>query len=111
MKARAAELADGPVTLINRFTVTGSAEEFERAFATTAAYFAEQPGFIDHNLLRQTDEPRSYVNVARWTDGASLRAAVTRPEFKRHALALRAVSTSDPKVFSVRLTTTAVDAG
>jgi len=92
-----------PVTLVNSFTVRGEAEEFERVFAETSAFFTEQPGFVDHVLLRQTDAPGSYVNLARWRDQAALRAAVSRPEFAPHAAALRALSTSVPKVFGVVL--------
>ncbi|GAB2862558.1 hypothetical protein GCM10022221_73040 [Actinocorallia aurea] len=89
-----------PVTLVNSFTVTGDAAEFEKVFAETSAFFAEQPGFVDHVLMRQTDEPGSYVNLARWQSAGALRAAVARPEFAPHAAALRGLSTSVPRVFT-----------
>lgn len=93
--------ADGPVTLLNSFTVSGPAEEFEKAFHDTSAYFAGQPGFIEHSLLKKLDEPGAYVNVARWTDQRSLRQAVAHPDFQSHEAALRALAVSNPKLFSV----------
>jgi len=90
------------VTLVNRFEVTGSVEEFEKAFHATSAYFADRPGFIDHRLLRSTQREGHYVNVARWRDERSLRAAVSRPDFAAHAQALRALATSEPEVFTSR---------
>lgn len=97
--------AGGPVTLLNSFTVSGPAEEFEKAFAETSAYFAGQPGFIEHSLLKKLDEPGAYVNVARWTDQRSLRQAVAQPEFQPHEAALRALATSNPRLFSVCFST------
>ncbi|BCM72037.1 MULTISPECIES: antibiotic biosynthesis monooxygenase [Streptomyces] len=99
-----------PVTLVNKFEVTGPAEQFEEAFAATSAFFAAQPGFIEHTLHRRLDEPASYVNIARWTDNASLRAAVARPEFQPHSAALRALAVSSPELFEVRLHAKAADA-
>ncbi|MEY9876209.1 uncharacterized protein YndB with AHSA1/START domain/quinol monooxygenase YgiN [Streptacidiphilus sp. MAP12-33] len=97
----------GPVTLVNRFTLTSSAEEFEAVFASTSAFFAEQPGFLEHTLHRRIDDPASYVNIARWADHASLRAAVARPEFAPHSAALRALAVSSPEIFSPLLRTVA----
>ncbi|WP_106396548.1 antibiotic biosynthesis monooxygenase [Actinocorallia populi] len=109
--ARFAEVVvrhSAPVTLLNRFTLNdlADAERFEEAFETTSAYFASQPGFIEHTLMKQTDEPGSYVNFARWESEAALRAAVSQPGFRPHAGALRALAVSDPKVYSPRFTTT-----
>lgn len=108
-QAQAAAASSGPVTLINYFMLTGPADEFEKAFAETAAFFAEQPGFLDHTLLRQLDEPNTYVNVARWSDQQALRLAVARPEFQPHSTALRELATSEPKLFSVRLEVAAAE--
>lgn len=99
--------AGGPVTLLNSFTVSGAAEEFEKAFHETSAYFATQPGFIEHSLLKKLDEPGAYVNVARWTDQRSLRQAVAQPDFQQHEAALRALAKSSPKLFSVCFSTEA----
>lgn len=91
------------VTLINRFTVHGDPTEFERAFAATSAFLTGQPGFVEHTLLRHGRDGDSYVNVARWTDAGALRAATGHPDFTEHALALRALATTDPQLFTPRL--------
>jgi deoxynogalonate / 12-deoxyaklanonic acid monooxygenase len=91
------------VTLINRFAVHGSAEEFERAFEAGSAFLVEQPGFVEHTLLRHGDDGQTYVNVARWTSATALRAATAHPDFAEHARALRALSTTDPQLYTPRL--------
>jgi heme-degrading monooxygenase HmoA len=88
------------VTFINRFTVTGPAEEFERLFDDTSAFFRDRPGFLSHRLLRHSEQPGSYVNIAEWADTESFRAAVTHPDFAPHAAALRTLSTSEPNLYT-----------
>lgn len=95
----------GRVTLVNTFTLSSSPEEFERAFASTAKFFAEQPGFLDHQLTRQVDEPEVYVNIARWQDEASLRSAVALPEFSEHVQALGALASSESRICADRVAT------
>lgn len=102
---------DPEVTFVNRFTVLGTAEEFEEVFARTSAFMARQPGFVRHNLLREVDDPAGYVNLAVWTDQASFQRAVCHPEFAPHAAALRALSRSVNGLFTARLSVTAADAG
>ncbi|MFF0885087.1 antibiotic biosynthesis monooxygenase family protein [Streptomyces sp. NPDC003456] len=88
------------VTFINRFTVTGPPDEFERLFEETSAFFRDRPGFLRHRLVRHTEQPGSYVNIAEWADAESFRAAVTHPDFAPHAAALRALSTSVPHLYA-----------
>ncbi|MGW0737858.1 antibiotic biosynthesis monooxygenase family protein [Streptomyces sp. NPDC002851] len=95
------------ITFINRFHVTGDAEEFEKVFDATSAYFAAQPGFIQHRLLRHLDEPHLYVNVAEWRDEESFRTALAQPEFAGHRAALRELSSSDPNLYTTLLERTA----
>lgn len=87
------------IVFVNRFTVHGSADEFERAFADTAEFFAECPGFLSYRLVRSTGDPRTYVNIAEWDDPSALRAATERPPFQAHAQRLRALATSEPQFF------------
>ncbi|MCS0602257.1 antibiotic biosynthesis monooxygenase [Streptomyces sp. LP11] len=88
------------ITLINRFEVTGSTAEFERAFAATSAFFASRPGFVRHRLLRHLDRPGHYVNVADWEDETSFHQALRQKEFAAHRAALRALSDSDPELYT-----------
>ncbi|MFD7627296.1 antibiotic biosynthesis monooxygenase family protein [Streptomyces sp. NPDC059851] len=87
------------ITFINRFTVTGPTEEFERAFDETSLFFTGQPGFIRHRLMRHTDDPHTYANLAEWEDEESFRKALQQPEFAAHRAALKALSTSDPNLY------------
>ncbi|MET9522011.1 antibiotic biosynthesis monooxygenase family protein [Streptomyces coeruleorubidus] len=103
------DAGSGSVTFVNRFTLSGSAEDFEAAFAETAEFLCRRPGFRWHALLVPADTgPGSadagpqYVNIAVWDDEASFRAAVAHPEFPAHAAALRALSTSEPTLYRHR---------
>ncbi|MBZ4319369.1 antibiotic biosynthesis monooxygenase family protein [Streptomyces huiliensis] len=87
------------ITFVNRFQVHGSTEEFERAFDETSAFFAAQPGFLRHRLVRHADLPGAYVNVAEWESREHFDAALKQPAFVPHATALRALATSEPNVY------------
>ncbi|MEU3838543.1 antibiotic biosynthesis monooxygenase family protein [Streptomyces sp. NPDC028635] len=89
------------ITFINRFTVTGPPEEFERAFERTSAFFGTRPGFVRHRLLKHADDPATYVNVAEWQDRDSFEQAVRHPDFAAHRAALRALSTGEPGIYTV----------
>ncbi|MGP4001265.1 antibiotic biosynthesis monooxygenase family protein [Streptomyces sp. 8N706] len=88
------------ITFINRFDVTGSPAEFEQAFDRTSAFFAAQPGFLRHRLLHHVEESGRYVNVADWEDEQSFRRALEQPEFAAHRTALRALSSSEPGLYT-----------
>lgn len=88
------------IIFINRFTVTGPTEEFERAFDETSVFFTAQPGFIRHRLMRHTDDPNAYANVAEWEDEQSFRRALQQPGFAAHRAELQALSTSDPNLYT-----------
>ncbi|MFF6905510.1 antibiotic biosynthesis monooxygenase family protein [Streptomyces sp. NPDC012389] len=98
----------GPVTFVNRFTLVGSAAEFEAAFAETAEFLCRRPGFRSHSLLvpatddGAADGSRSYVNIAVWDDEACFRSALAHPEFPAHAKTLRALATSEPALYRAR---------
>ncbi len=83
--------------IVNRFTTTGPAAEFERAFAGVSEILAAQPGFIWHRLVRSHADPALYINVAEWADGAAFERAVAAPELRDRFKALRALASSDPQ--------------
>lgn len=97
----AAVTEDEGIVFVNRFTVQAEPQYFERVFAETSEYFARQPGFLRHTLIRQVDQAGAYVNIAQWRDEPSLRRAVAHPDFTPHAQALRAISSSDPHIYLV----------
>ncbi|MGW4233270.1 antibiotic biosynthesis monooxygenase [Streptomyces sp. NBC_01102] len=88
------------ITFINRFEVTGPIEEFEAAFEETSAFFAAQPGFVGHRMLKHLNAPGRYVNVADWTDEESFRRALGRPEFAVHRTALQKLGSSEPNIYT-----------
>lgn len=96
-RLRSQLLAAGParggamVTLVNRFTVTGDAGEFERAFAPHAEYMRRQPGFVRYQLIRQLGEPGVYLNLGEWSDADSYRRVAGSEEFRTHARAMSAL--------------------
>jgi heme-degrading monooxygenase HmoA len=90
------------VTFVNRFTLQAPPDEFERLFAETARFMAEQPGFIGFSLMRHLERADQYVNIAHWTDVESFRRAVSQPEFRPHAEALRAISRSESDLYLPR---------
>ncbi|MGW6603264.1 antibiotic biosynthesis monooxygenase family protein [Streptomyces sp. NPDC055036] len=90
----------GTVVFVNQFTVHGPTVEFERTFADTAAFLRRRPGLLEYTLLRHTERPGSYLNIARWQDEESFRRAVGQPEFRPHAEALRALCVSEPNLYA-----------
>ncbi|MCE7081094.1 antibiotic biosynthesis monooxygenase [Streptomyces sp. ST2-7A] len=90
------------ITFVNRFTVHGSPEEFERAFADTSAFMVRQPGFLEHTLVRRLGREDQYINIASWTDEESFRAALRQDGFAPHAAALRALSRSENALYRTR---------
>lgn len=101
-------MSDGPhgttdaVTFINRFTVHGSPEEFERTFRLSCVFMAEQDGYLGNTLLRHLDDEHQYVNIARWRDVQDFRQAVTHPSFDSHRGALRALAVGEPGLYRPR---------
>ncbi|GGJ96451.1 hypothetical protein GCM10010123_28020 [Pilimelia anulata] len=72
-------------------------------FAEVAVFMSGRPGCLGYTLSRATDAEDRYVNIARWTDAAALRAAVAHPDFAGHVGALRAVAVSESRLYADRL--------
>ncbi|HEY3528186.1 MAG TPA: antibiotic biosynthesis monooxygenase family protein [Nocardioides sp.] len=75
----------GPVTLINSFRVPPDRDEaFHALWERTSHYFTRQPGFLSLRLHRAVSDDAAYrwVNVARWDNEASFRAAHATTEFR-----------------------------
>ncbi len=84
------------LVFVNRFSVSGSLSEFERAFGATSEFMRHQDGFLQHRLVRSIQLPERYVNIAEWEDEASFQSAIRHPSFGRHASALRMLAKSEP---------------
>lgn len=91
------------VTLINKFTVKGNFDEFERIWAESADFMRSQKGFIGFKLHRSLSRPDVYVNVALWESPDDHRRVLASAEFGEHVKQLAAVAEPDPDLYSVVL--------
>lgn len=70
------------VIKINAITVApDSGDELARRFAARAGAVDNQPGFEGFELLRPTDERRTWLVVTRWRDEASFQSWASSPAF------------------------------
>lgn len=84
------------LVFINRFSVHGNAEDFERAFQASSEFMCRQPGFLRHRLVRSSRLPERYVNIAEWENAASFQRATEHPDFASHVRELRELASSEP---------------
>jgi heme-degrading monooxygenase HmoA len=93
--------SDGPIVLINKFTVPP--DRLERAievWAEDAAFMQRQPGFTSTQLHRGAAGSSTLVNVAVWESAAALRKAFTQPEFQARVSQYPDGTTTSPHVFT-----------
>jgi long-chain acyl-CoA synthetase len=84
------------VTLVNKFTVTGQPEEFEKIWAASSDFMREQPGFISFRLVRSLRDRQVYVNIAEWKDAESHQQVMRGTAFQKHIAELGAVARPEP---------------
>jgi heme-degrading monooxygenase HmoA len=91
---------DGPVVLINQFTVAPEeADRFLEVWAADAAFMKGQPGFICTQLHRGTAGSGTFVNVAVWESARALGQAFRSPEFQARAARYPEGAVAAPHVF------------
>lgn len=91
---------DGPIVLVNLFTVDQADEAaLLKAWAHDADFMKAQPGYISTQLHRGIAGSSTYVNYAIWQDVASFRAAFTNPEFQRRITDYPASAVARPHLF------------
>lgn len=91
---------DGPIVLINVFTVDPADEEtLLKAWAHDADFMKEQPGYISTQLHKGLAGSSTLVNYAVWQDVESFRNAFTNPEFQRRIQAYPASAVASPHLF------------
>jgi heme-degrading monooxygenase HmoA len=74
------EQDNGPVVLINQFTVAPEgAQHFLEVWADDAAFMKQQPGFVSTQLHRGTAGSTTFINLAVWESAAALGAAFRSP--------------------------------
>ena len=73
---------EGPIVLINLFTVDPADEDvLLKAWTHDADFMKTRPGYISTQLHAGIAGSSTFVNHAIWQDVASFRAAFTDPEF------------------------------
>jgi heme-degrading monooxygenase HmoA len=91
---------DGPVVLINVFTVAPEdAGRLLDAWADDAAFMKRQPGFISTQLHRGTAGSSTFVNVAEWESARALGEAFRSPEFQAGLARYPDSAVASPHVF------------
>lgn len=86
---------------INRFTVTGDTEEFERILGEINAYMSAQPGFRRHRLYRSVKDPNVYVETAEWESAELHREALRGEGFLVGIKKVMAHASAEPAPFTV----------
>ena len=74
---------DGPVVLINVFTVAPEdTDALIAAWAHDASFMKLQPGYISTQLHKGTAGSSTFLNYAVWESASAFRAAFSNPEFQ-----------------------------
>ncbi len=90
----------GPIVLINLFTVDPAEEEaLIAAWSHDAQFMKEQPGYISTQLHKGVAGSSILINYAVWESVASFRAAFTNPEFQRRIAAYPESAVASPHLF------------
>ena len=91
------------VTLVNKFTVTGNSDDFERIWKASSEFMLDQPGFISFQLIRSLTDRSVYFNVAEWADPESHTRVMRSAAFQSHIAELATVARPEPNLCEVVL--------
>jgi heme-degrading monooxygenase HmoA len=91
---------DGPVLLVNQFTVADEdAERFLAVWAEDAAFMKQQPGFISTQFHHGTGAGATFMNVAIWESAKALGDAFRSPAFQERSGRYPDSTVAVPQVF------------
>ena len=91
---------EGPVVLINLFTLdTADEEAFSDAWAADATYMKAQLGFISTQLHRALGSSPAFLNYAIWETMDAFHAAFGNPDFQAKLAAYPASAVVAPHLF------------
>lgn len=94
------EDADGPVVLINTFSIDpADTDQFLKAWTTDAAIMKRQPGFISTQLHRGIAGSGVFLNYAVWESTALFKRAFGNPEFQASLRDYPASASASPHLF------------
>ena len=86
------------VTMVNKFSVFGDPDEFERVWMASADFMRTQPGFRNFRLMRSVMDPLVYVNIAEWESAEDHHRVLQGPDFQAHIKELAALATPEPNL-------------
>lgn len=89
------------ITLINKVTVVGDRDAFDRAQKDIEEFMHAQPGALRFQLLQAADHPDQFVEVAEWQSREHHLKAVQNPDFMSRAKALREHAEFERQSYSV----------
>lgn len=91
---------DGPIVLVNLFTIEPEEEEaLVKAWAHDAEFMKQQKGYISTQLHRGLAGSSTFINYAVWQDVASFRDAFNQPEFQKRIASYPSSAVSSPHLF------------
>jgi heme-degrading monooxygenase HmoA len=91
---------DGPVVLINQFTMAAEdAQRFLEVWADDAAFMKQLPGYISTQLHRGAGANTTFMNIAVWESARALGNAFRSPEFQGRAARYPDSAVAVPQVF------------
>ena len=94
------ELDEGPIVLINTFTVAQEdVDALISAWVDDAALMKTQPGFISTQLHRGIAGSCTFLNYAIWESVRHFRNAFTNPDFQAHLQNYPSSATGSPHLF------------
>ncbi|MGH8969086.1 MAG: antibiotic biosynthesis monooxygenase family protein [Actinomycetes bacterium] len=92
---------DGPIVLVNEFTVDAAeATALLAAWADDAAWMKTRPGYVSTQLHRGIAGSTTFVNVAVWESARALGRAFRSPEFQARIARYPDSTTTSPHVFT-----------
>ncbi len=91
---------EGPVVLVNLFTIDAKDEEaLLKAWSHDADFMKAQPGYISTQMHKGIAGSCCYVNYAVWQDVKSFRNAFANPEFQRRIAEYPKSAVTRPHLF------------
>ncbi len=91
---------EGPVVLVNHFTVDPADEAaLLAAWAHDADFMKAQPGYISTQMHQGLAGSGSYLNYAVWQDVESFRKAFSNPEFRSRIASYPESAVARPHLF------------
>lgn len=92
---------DGPVVLINVFTVDASEEQaLVDAWKRDADFMREQPGYISTQMHKGIGGSPTFVNYAIWENVERFRKAFQNPEFQKRIAQYPSSAVASPHLFT-----------